>query len=105
MKKKTPVCPSPSSAFFTGAGLPPSHMEIATRAEALWRDKGCPQGRDDELWLEAERQLCHRPDFKGERDRIALSNLRLDFNENSNGLMEGVNELFPEQTGKETTSL
>jgi hypothetical protein len=103
--KKTPVRPSPSSASFTDVALPPSHKEIATRAEALWRDKGSPQGCDDELWLEAERQLCHRPGPEGEGEGIALADLHVDFDQKSDDLMDGVNELFPEQTGKETTSL
>jgi hypothetical protein len=34
-----------------------SHDVIARRAEELWRQYGCPQGRDEEIWLEAERQL------------------------------------------------
>lgn len=34
-----------------------SHDEISRRAEELWRQYGSPQGRDEEIWLEAERQL------------------------------------------------
>jgi Protein of unknown function (DUF2934) len=34
-----------------------SHQEISRRAEELWRQSGSPQGRDDEIWLEAERQI------------------------------------------------
>lgn len=34
-----------------------SHQEISRRAEELWRQYGCPQGRDEAIWLEAERQL------------------------------------------------
>lgn len=34
-----------------------SHEEISRRAQELWRQYGCPQGRDDEIWFEAERQL------------------------------------------------
>lgn len=34
-----------------------SHQEISRRAEELWRQYGCPQGRDEEIWLEAEGQL------------------------------------------------
>jgi hypothetical protein len=48
----------------------PSHEEIVTRAAALWREKGCPQACDDEIWLEAERQLWHlrclQPDERNE---------------------------------------
>jgi hypothetical protein len=102
MKTKASVCSSPSA----DAVLVPSHEEIATRAEALWREKGCPQGCDDEIWLEAERQLCRLPDLEGdERDRIALADPRFDFNQNGNDLMKELNERFPGQIGKETTSL
>jgi len=34
-----------------------SHETISQRAEAIWRSYGTPQGRDEEIWLEAERQL------------------------------------------------
>jgi hypothetical protein len=33
------------------------HEEIARRAEKLWRDRNCPAGSDDAIWLEAESQL------------------------------------------------
>jgi Protein of unknown function (DUF2934) len=35
----------------------PTHDEIAQRARQIWQDKGSPGGRDDEIWLEAERDL------------------------------------------------
>ncbi|MCE0498172.1 MAG: DUF2934 domain-containing protein [Methylacidiphilales bacterium] len=106
MKKKTSAHSSSSSVSSAAVVLAPSHDEIATRAEALWREKGCPQGCDDELWLEAERQLCRSPAFEGEeRDRIALADPRFDFNRKSDDLMEELNQRFPGQTGKETTSL
>ena len=35
----------------------PTHEEIALHALQLWHDRGCPDGRDTEIWLEAERQL------------------------------------------------
>ena len=33
------------------------HVEIARQAESLWRARGCPVGRDLEIWLEVEQQL------------------------------------------------
>jgi hypothetical protein len=36
----------------------PSHEEIAASARLLWLKKGCPEGRDDEIWFEAGRQLA-----------------------------------------------
>lgn len=38
-----------------------SHDEISRRAKELWRQYGSPQGRDEEIWLEAERQLRGTP--------------------------------------------
>lgn len=35
----------------------PTHDEITSRAQSLWRERGCPAGCDTEIWLEAERQL------------------------------------------------
>lgn len=36
---------------------PPTHDQISALAHAIWLDRGEPQGRDVEHWLEAERQL------------------------------------------------
>lgn len=36
---------------------PPTHEAIARQAYELWQNRGCPNGQDLELWLEAERQL------------------------------------------------
>lgn len=35
----------------------PSHDDISIAAHSLWKDRGCPEGIDEEIWLEAERQL------------------------------------------------
>jgi len=35
----------------------PSHEQVALRAELLWKAKGTPSGQDEQIWLEAERQL------------------------------------------------
>ena len=35
----------------------PTNQDIATRAYAIWKAKGCPQGQDDANWREAEAQL------------------------------------------------
>lgn len=106
MKKKTSVSPSPSSTASGVAVKARSHDEIATRAAALWREKGCPQGCDDALWLEAERQLRRSPSFEEkERDRMALADPRFDLNRKSDDLMRELNERFPGKTGKETTSI
>jgi hypothetical protein len=33
------------------------HEQIAARAEKLWRERSCPAGSDEAIWLEAESQL------------------------------------------------
>lgn len=35
----------------------PSHEEISSKAREIWESYGRPAGRDEEIWLEAERQL------------------------------------------------
>lgn len=31
--------------------------QISRRAHGLWRDAGCPQGRDREFWTQAEMEI------------------------------------------------
>jgi hypothetical protein len=89
------------------ARLAPSHQEVAIRAEALWREMGCPQGCDKQIWLAAERRLCRDLRLeKEEKDRKALleqlsliNQVRLD------NVMEKLEELYPEPTARSTTSL
>ena len=58
---KTANLSAPSAAAATPSSSSrrekPSHQEIAERARALWNGYGCPSGRDEQIWLEAERQL------------------------------------------------
>jgi hypothetical protein len=35
----------------------PAHDEISERAHAIWEERGRPDGRELEHWLDAERQL------------------------------------------------
>ena len=39
---------------------PPTREQIQALAQAIWIDRGSPQGCDVEIWLEAERQLTER---------------------------------------------
>ncbi len=75
----------------------PTREEISSRAEALWRQMGCPESRDEEIWLEAERQL-----------RRSLPCSR-QVEAEDNGPEERMDELeaiYPDpSTRKETTSL
>lgn len=36
---------------------PPTHEQISRLAHELWEKRGQPAGRDDDIWLEAEKQL------------------------------------------------
>jgi DUF2934 family protein len=38
----------------------PSHDEISQQARELWFARNSPVGQDEEIWLEAERQLLSR---------------------------------------------
>ena len=103
MKKRKPVT---SPQYSAGQRLRPTHLEIAAEAEVLWRQKGCPQGADKEIWLEAERQLHHVPRLaKDEADMIALDDPLSRLDRKSDEVMGELEELFPSQTGKSETSL
>ncbi len=103
MKKTTSSVNSQSSP---GAQRTPSHQEITARAEALWRGKGCPSGCDDEIWLEAERQLSHqRPLELNKAEVIGLADRRFKFNPAGDDITRELEERFPGPTGQETTSL
>jgi hypothetical protein len=108
MKKNPSVRASQASRSSATANpsLAPSHAEISIRAEALWRQKGCPQGCDEEIWLAAERQLsCELSIEREKKDETAFADPDFPFNRESDVLMDELNERFPGQTGKETTSL
>jgi hypothetical protein len=49
--------PATARAVAAAPAPEPTHEEIAARAYDLWIAQGCPQGRDHEIWIEAERQL------------------------------------------------
>jgi hypothetical protein len=44
-------------AFAANSRQHPTEVEIAQRARTLWEGYGRPEGRDEAIWLEAERQL------------------------------------------------
>jgi hypothetical protein len=56
--------PVPALAF--------SHQDIAASARDVWNEKGQPEGRDEEIWFEAERRLKH--DRAAQRDKRAFAN-------------------------------
>jgi hypothetical protein len=49
-KSERPLSVSPGSP-------PPTHEQVEALAHAIWIDRGCPEGRELDNWLEAERQL------------------------------------------------
>jgi len=52
----------------------PAHEAIAHRAHQLWQDQGRPDGREDETWLLAERQLTAKaPDPQPETTGAAFA--------------------------------
>jgi hypothetical protein len=55
MKPKNRARLSPESP--SQAPQPATQEQIAALAHAIWMDRGCPEGRDLDNWLEAERQL------------------------------------------------
>ena len=46
----------------------PTHDDIAQRAQEIWQRYGSPEGRDTEIWLEAERQLTENSEDSTEND-------------------------------------
>jgi hypothetical protein len=58
-KRKTKAQPNGGTGVITGtdgsAGA--SYDDIAVRAYAIWKAQGCPQGRENEHWQQAEREL------------------------------------------------
>jgi hypothetical protein len=38
-------------------GKGPAADQIAARAYQIWLENGCPKGRDDDHWFQAEREL------------------------------------------------
>jgi hypothetical protein len=100
------ITTSPRKRSSSNAPVAPSHEEIMARAEALWREKGCPQGCDDEIWLEAEQQLfCQRHLKPDQRDVISTANPRFEFDQKSDEKIREFDERFSAPAGKETTSL
>jgi hypothetical protein len=70
-KTTSPPAAVPAWAEPTGTAArdpsAPSHEEIEIRAYAIWLSEGSPEGRAQENWFEAERQLRAGP---GARPRL-----------------------------------
>lgn len=57
---------------------PPTQEQIAALAHAIWIDRGRPEGRDLDNWLEAERQLRGEVRKPVAADDIPATNDALD---------------------------
>ncbi len=75
MKNKSPIArsefkpakvPNTPNSVIDLPSRPVTHAEISTRAQVIWEQRGRPRGVDDEIWLEAERQLSFRPGHGGD---------------------------------------
>ncbi len=47
--------PTPTAGTLSRGGV--TREQISRRAEELWRQRNCPSGEDESIWLEAESQL------------------------------------------------
>lgn len=56
----------------------PSPEQIGALAHAIWIDRGSPEGKDIDHWLEAERQLSGNVRDSLSADDLPASNLALD---------------------------
>jgi hypothetical protein len=54
---KAPAKPRKTAAAASNGSQPPTHEQIAQRAHELYVRSGHQHGREQEFWLEAERQL------------------------------------------------
>lgn len=50
-----------TSSLSSSNRVHPTHEETSRRAQELWENYGRPSGRDEEIWLEAERALQTTP--------------------------------------------
>ena len=80
-----------------------THNEIAERARVLWNARGCPTGCDDEIWLDAERQLAaERGGTSRRRNQTAGSTGEIDIDESA--LAERLDD-FGDPGSRSATSL
>jgi hypothetical protein len=62
-KKRSKAKPNGETEVMSGrvASASPTYDDIAARAYAIWKAQGCPEGRENEHWRQAEEELVARP--------------------------------------------
>ena len=70
--------PKRSSTADSRPPRPVTPEQIAALAHELWQERGCPEGSDVDIWLEAERELNGLPAVRGHRDPIPADPDRAD---------------------------
>jgi len=80
----------------------PSHDEIVAPARILWQKKGCPEGCDDEIWLEAERGLVSASSAQRTRLARQVSN---DDTENAHKVEAMLDDIGQSSESRSATSL
>ncbi len=76
----------------------PTHEEVRAGAEVLWRQQGCPEGRNVEIWLEAERQLNRVAEQARMARHSSVSSTPLSrLDPKSDDVMGELEELFPDR--------
>jgi hypothetical protein len=79
------------------AAAPLSNKDIAAQAVKIWREKGCPNGCDDVIWVEAERQLTEQQQ-RFERFEPGRKQPVVDFN--AADIIRELDALFPAPYGR-----
>ncbi len=80
----------------------PTHEQISRLATLLWREKGCPAFSNNEIWLEAERELSDPVSLGIAR---GLRTLRPGLSSPMGDAMRELQNLYSAPFERETTSL
>lgn len=101
-KTKKFLSPKPRNA----APRIPTHEAIAIRAANMWHQWGCPKWRDDEIWLQAERELRASPNARNNdpRNFTLMAAIPIQGASISDAMSE-LAELYPGHVGQDTTSI
>ena len=72
----------------------PTHSQIATQAQIIWKLRGQPEGQDEDIWLTAEHELRYdrKLNVAATRDRASALG-KLDAK--SDAVQKELSELFP----------